>query len=61
MSKKQQNGLLILAIATVTEFAGLFLWVKWVDENKIVLGILGGAPHFLFGRRFHEGTLGFCV
>lgn len=40
MSKKQQKGLLILAIATVTEFAGLFLWVELVDDNKIVLGIL---------------------
>ncbi len=40
MTKEQQNGLLILAIATVTEFVGLFLWVEWVDENKIVQGIV---------------------
>ena len=40
MSKEKPSGLLILAIATATEFAGLFLWVELVDQNKFALGIL---------------------
>lgn len=36
---EQQKGLAALAIATVTEFAGLFLWVQLVDTNQIALGI----------------------
>ena len=50
MSKEQQNGLLILAIATVTEFAGLFLWIQLVDENKIVVGIIALVIGLLLER-----------
>ena len=57
MSNKKQNGLLILAIATVSEFAGLFLWVELVDENKILLGILAVFIGLLLERISVKMTL----
>ena len=50
MNKERQNGLLILAIATVTEFVGLFLWVEWVDKGMIVLGIIAMLIGLLLER-----------
>lgn len=40
MPKTRSSDVLVLMLATVTEFAGLFYWVQAVDNGQRALGIL---------------------